>query len=109
MPPIATLVLTSCVLCVFGHVKRLDRVAANLENLEYSRDFSAQGKLREFCATPGKNCNKHSLVVCIMNVLLFWRNKDIYIYIVILERQRNFFSYFVAGLAELIEIPVAAA
>jgi len=106
MPPIATLVLTFCVLCVFGHIKRLDRVAANLE---YSRDFSAQGKLREFCATPGKNCSKHSLVVCIMKLLLFWRNKDIYIYIVILERQRNFFSYFVAGLAELIEIPVAAA
>ena len=79
MPPIAALVLTSCVLCVFGHVKRLDRVAANLE---YSRDFSAQGKLREFCATPGKNCNKHSLVVCIMNVLLFGKIK-IYIYIYI--------------------------
>jgi len=25
------------------------------------RDFSEHGKLREFCATPGKNCNKQSI------------------------------------------------
>jgi len=25
------------------------------------RDFSEHGKLREFCATSGKNCNKQSI------------------------------------------------
>ena len=35
-------------------------VATNLENLEYS-GFSEHGKLGEFCATSGKNCNKQSI------------------------------------------------
>jgi len=40
------------------------RIAANLENLEYSRSFQnlkkTLGKLREFCITSGKNCNKQN-------------------------------------------------
>jgi len=44
-----------------------DRVATNLE---YSllRDFSEHGKLREFCATSGKNCNKQSILVHHSNI-----------------------------------------
>jgi len=39
-------------------------VATNLKKTGKSgtlRDFSEHGKLREFCATSGKNCNKRSI------------------------------------------------
>jgi len=40
---------------------------------EILRDFSETGKLREFCATSGKNCNKVFLVchsnICVKQLL----------------------------------------
>jgi len=32
------------------------------------RDFSEHGKLREFCATSGKNCNNQSILVRHSNI-----------------------------------------
>jgi len=37
------------------------RVAINLKKPGILRDFSEHGKLGEFCATSGKNCNKQSI------------------------------------------------
>jgi len=42
----------------------LDKVATNLENLEYSEislNMENLGILREFCATSEKNCKKQSI------------------------------------------------
>jgi len=54
----------------FGDQPNLDRMDTNLENLDSGilRDFSEHGKLREFCATSGKNCNKQSILVRHSNI-----------------------------------------
>jgi len=57
-----------------------DRVATNLENL----DFSKHGKLREFCATAGKNCNERSVFVALEKP----------------GKLGEFFFYFVATLSD---------
>jgi len=45
------------------------------------RDFSEHGKLREFCATSGKNCNKQSIFSlsfkCLSKTAFDWVNRII--------------------------------